>query len=195
MVGQSKLKTPPKTSAATKKRIANPCGGHLPKKDCLACKQHTHQLDRDCGAEKFFLYWTKSELNARGVGEIIGNECFYCFDTRRARFIKVSMAELNDMREKDSELDAKCIAWRRARVRGEEEQSPKSWTHRSSPQGRRLMLTRTGSAKARSCSSGISHVQGDCRLKKGQAQTKKRSSSNTLRRNTPCTMLARTIKV
>ena len=89
-------------------------------KECVACSQNTHQIDRDSAADKpLHLEWKKWSKNAEGQAQPVGEECYRCFDVRRRNFPEYSMPELVEERSRHRAVDDKFAEFRGARVRGE----------------------------------------------------------------------------
>ena len=83
---------------------------------CVSCKQSTSDWERDLAPKQVFLKWKEERVKA-GVVQFIGNECWYCYDTRR-RFFEENILTLNELRATNDELDGNFDKYRRSKVRG-----------------------------------------------------------------------------
>ena len=93
---------------------------HCPAKQCHACLQTTHEIDRDCAEGKEeYLVWTKTRVNAQKELLPSGDECYRCFDTRRRYFKKHSMQDMIAKRKSCRPLDDKFTELRLDRQSGE----------------------------------------------------------------------------
>ena len=109
--------------AKSKKPEASQFEGQPPQ-TCTSCSQNTQSYDKDLAPDLVFLKWTKTGkktgLKGKEIRVAQGNECHWCFVTRR-RWFEGTQAALDSARKKDKELDAQFAAMRRAKASGSKE--------------------------------------------------------------------------
>ena len=58
-----------------------------PAKECLSCNQTTHCYERDMAPKVVYVKWVKTYISCTtGHPTPQGNECWFCYDTRRRFF-------------------------------------------------------------------------------------------------------------
>lgn len=110
-----KQKPTAKASSATSSRQKNPFLS-CPPKLCTSCEQTTHDYERDLAPTLVYLKWQKTETSRRdGTIKPSGQECYYCFDTRR-RYFTECQVDLNAQRKLSENLNGRWAELRKDKV-------------------------------------------------------------------------------